>query len=537
MDATKTPQALRDAIDAGRTSIGIELGSTRIKAVLVGEDHAPLAAGTYDWENAYENGWWTYPLAQVEEGMRAAFASLAADVRAKHGTALRTTASIGISGMMHGYLAFDADGALLVPFRTWRNNRTEAASVELTELFGYPIPQRWSIAHLRQAVLDREPHVPRIARLTTLAGYVHGRLTGRNALGVGEASGMFPIDLATKDYDAGRLAKFDALVAPQGYPWKLREILPDVLPAGADAGALTADGARWLDPTGTLAAGIPLCPPEGDAGTGMVATNAVRPRTGNVSAGTSVFAMIVLEKALAKAHPEIDLATTPAGDLVAMVHSSNCTSDYDAWLRLFAEALIALDLRVPKATLYDTLLGLALEGDPDAGGLVSYGYLAGEHLTHFSEGRPLFVRTPDAKFDLRNFMRVQLYASLGALRTGLDILFGEEGVRIDELRGHGGFFKAAKVGQAMMAAATGVPVSVLSTAGEGGAWGAALLASYRVRRADGEGLADFLDRRAFAGLATTVVQPDPLDVAGYDAFLARYRAGLAVERAAVDVLK
>ncbi len=532
----KNIDELKQAIAKGQTSIGIELGSTRIKTVLIDADQNPIASGSFDWENSYVNNIFTYPLEQVWQGLQGSYRQMVENVRMKYGVALRTTASIGISGMMHGYMVFDQAGQLLTPFRTWRNNITEHASTELTALFDYPIPQRWSIAHLYQAILNGEAHVPAIDYMTTLAGYIHWQLTDRKVMGIGEASGMFPIDLATRDFNRKFISLFDQTVAARQFPWRLASILPQVLVSGDAAGSLTAAGAALLDPTGSLQAGIPMCPPEGDAGTGMVATNSVAVRTGNVSAGTSVFAMIVLEKDLSRAYPQIDLVTTPEGNLVAMVHSNNCTSDYDAWINLFGEAVKALGFDVPKGKLYDTLLGLALQGDPDCGGLLSYGYVAGEHITGFEEGRPLFVRKPTSAFNLANFMRTSLFSSLGALHAGLQILLDKEQVQVDEIRGHGGFFKTKTVGQKVMAAATNAPISVLETAGEGGAWGIAILASYMVRKTAGESLSDFLASRVFAGLASDVLPPDPKDVAGFNAFFARYSAGLPIERAAVDHL-
>ncbi|NLN46086.1 MAG: ATPase [Clostridiaceae bacterium] len=525
---------VRNIIERGDTAVGIELGSTRIKAVLVGPDHQPLASGSHDWENSNIDGIWTYGLDEIWSGIQASYANMVRDAETRYGVVIEQIGTIGVSAMMHGYLAFDKAGELLTPFRTWRNNTTGPASEALTGLFGFPIPQRWTVAHLYQAILNGEEHVSRIAHLTTLAGYVHWKLTGEQLLGIGEASGVFPIDQDTMQYNRGMLDQFASLIASYGYDWTLEEILPGIRMAGEPAGNLTPDGARLLDGAGRLRAGISLCPPEGDAGTGMVATNSVSPRTGNVSAGTSVFAMIVLEKALSRAYPEIDLVTTPAGRLVAMVHSNNCTSDYDAWIGLFAEALQALGLEVPKGRLYDTLLEKALEGDPDGGGLLSYGYVSGEHITHFEEGRPLFVRGAGSRLTLANFMRTQLFASLGALRTGLEILFERESVRLDEILGHGGFFKTREVGQRVMAAATRVPVSVMETAGEGGAWGIALLASYRMRKAEGESLQDFLSHKVFAGQQSIRVEPDPRDMSGFDTFMQRYTRGLAIERAAVD---
>ncbi len=528
---------VKDAILNGETSLGIELGSTRIKAVLVDGSYKAIAVGNFDWENQLRDGIWTYPLDLVWKGLQGSFASLKEDVKAKYGVELTKIGSIGISAMMHGYLVFDKDGRQLVPVRTWRKTITGEASKKLTDLFQYNIPQRWSIAHLYQAMLKGEEHVPEIDFMTTLAGYIHWQLTGEKTLGVGEASGMFPIDTATKQFNAEMLDKFQARVAEKGYGWNIRAILPKVQNAGESAGVLTAEGAKLLDPTGALESGIPMCPPEGDAGTGMVATNSVAQRTGNVSAGTSVFAMIVLEHDLKKVHPEIDLVTTPDGSLVGMVHCNNCTSDLNAWVGLFREFAESFGMKVDMNELFSTLYRKALEADKDCGGLLAYNYFSGEHLTGFEEGRPLFVRTPDAKLTLANFMRAHLYTALGALKTGLDILFKEEGVQADEVMGHGGLFKTKGVGQSIMAAAMDVPVTVMETAGEGGAWGIALLAAYMKEKKDGESLGDYLNNRVFAGEKGETLAPDPEDVKGFDAFLARYTEGLAIERAAVDHLK
>lgn len=528
---------VKDAILNGETSLGIELGSTRIKAVLVDGSYKAIAVGNFDWENQLHDGIWTYPLDLVWKGLQGSYASLKEDVKAKYGVELTKIGSIGISAMMHGYLVFDKDGKQLVPFRTWRNTITGEASKKLTELFQYNIPQRWSIAHLYQAMLKGEEHVPEIDFMTTLAGYIHWQLTGEKTLGVGEASGMFPIDTATKQFNAEMLDKFQAKVAEKGYGWNIRAILPKVQNAGEHAGVLTAEGAKLLDPTGALESGIPMCPPEGDAGTGMVATNSVAQRTGNVSAGTSVFAMIVLEHELKKVHSEIDLVTTPDGSLVGMVHCNNCTSDLNAWVGLFKEFAENFGMKVDMNELFGTLYRKALEADKDCGGLLAYNYFSGEHLTGFEEGRPLFVRTPDAKFNLANFMRVHLYTALGALKTGLDILFKEEGVEADEVMGHGGLFKTKGVGQSIMAAAMDVPVTVMETAGEGGAWGIALLAAYMKEKKEGESLGDYLNNRVFAGEKGETLAPDPEDVKGFDVFLARYTEGLAIEHAAVEHLK
>jgi len=528
---------IRKSIDSGNTSIGIELGSTRIKTVLIGEEYTPIASGSYDWENSNINNMWTYSIDDIWKGLQSSYQAMVKSVKDKYGIDIKTAKSIGISAMMHGYMVFDRNADLLMPFRTWRNNYTGQASSELTELFNYPIPQRWSIAHLYQSILGQESHVPDIEYLTTLSGYLHWKLTGRKVMGVGEASGMFPIDLQTKGFNAEMIAKFDKHIGAYNFPWKLENILPDVLVAGEKAGELSLEGAKLLDISGNLVSGIPLCPPEGDAGTGMVATNSIAVRTGNVSAGTSVFAMVVLEKDLSKAYPEIDQVTTPDGNLVAMVHSNNCTSNYDAWIGLFGEAAKALGMDVSKGLLYDTLLGAALKGDPDCGGLLSYGYLSGEHITGFEEGRPLFVCSPSSSFNLNNFMRVNLFTSLGALRTGLNILFEKEGVQVDEIRGHGGFFKTKEVGQKIMAAATNVPISIMETAGEGGAWGIALLAAFMTDKEQGATLDDFLGKKVFAGQLGSRMDPDASDVEGFNVFMIRYTQGLPIERAAVEYLR
>jgi sugar (pentulose or hexulose) kinase len=525
---------MSDTLQQSETVLGIELGSTRIKAVLIDRDHRPVVSGEYAWENRLENGVWTYHLEDVWTGLQACYGRLAANFRAAFGRELTRPGAIGISAMMHGFLIFDGEGRLLTPFRTWRNTMTARAAEALTAEFGFNIPERWSVAHLYQSVLDGAAFVPDIRFMTTLSGYVHFRLTGRRVLGIGDASGMFPIDSAARDFDRRLLDRFDGLTA--GYPWRLGDILPRVLTAGEDAGVLTEEGARLLDPSGALEAGIPLCPPEGDAGTGMAATNSVLPRTGNVSAGTSVFAMVVLEKPLSRVYPQIDLVTTPAGDPVAMSHANNCTSDINAWVSLFGEAAAALGAKADPGELFSVLFGAALQGDADCGGLLTYGYLSGEGITGLEEGRPLFVRTADSRFNLANFMRAQLLSALCALRIGMDILTGPEGISVELLMGHGGFFKTPGVGQELMAAAMEAPVSCLETAGEGGPWGIALLASYRLRRAAGESLGEYLDRRVFAGARGTRAEPKAEAVAGFRTFLRRYRDGLAVERAAVAAL-
>jgi sugar (pentulose or hexulose) kinase len=525
---------VRGTITEGRTALGIEFGSTRIKAVLIGEDNSPLATGGHDWESQFVDRVWTYPLNAVTAGLQAAYASLAVDVRQRYGAELRTVGALGVSAMMHGYLAFDASGGLLVPFRTWRNTVTGPASTQLGELFGHSIPQRWSIAHLYQAILNDEDHVGRIAHLNTLAGYVHWRLTGEQMLGVGDASGMFPIDIATGSYHAAMVHQFDTLVADRGFGWKLGDILPSVRAAGEPAGRLTAAGAALLDPSGTLQPGSVCCPPEGDAGTGMVATNSVAPRTGNVSAGTSIFAMVVLEHDLSRMHPELDLVTTPSGDLVAMVHCNNGASEVNAWVSLFGEFAERLGATADTGTLFESLFTASLDAEPDCGGLLAYNYLSGEHITGLEEGRPLFVRTPDSRFTLANFMRSQLYAALSSLRIGMNVLLQTENVQLDSLFAHGGLFKTKGVAQRYLAAAVDAPVSVGDVAGEGGAWGIALLAGFTRNRTEGQSLADYLGSRVFAGASLETMEPDPADVAGFDAYLQRFSAGLPIERSAIQ---
>ncbi|MBV9392359.1 MAG: FGGY-family carbohydrate kinase, partial [Verrucomicrobia bacterium] len=516
----------REAIDSAKTVLGIEFGSTRIKAVLIGEDHTPIASGSYDWENRYENGIWTYRLEDVWTGLRESYRKLSKEVFNNYNTPLQSIGAIGFSAMMHGYMAFDKNGNLLAPFRTWRNTTTAHAATALAELFQFNIPHRWSIAHLYQAILNKEPHVKDITYLSTLAGYVHWKLTGRKVLGVGDASGMFPIDSQTDDYDAGKVGVFNELLAMENIAWKLPDILPTILVAGDAAGVLTEEGSQLVDPTGKLQPGIPLCPPEGDAGTGMVATNSVAERTGNVSAGTSVFAMIVLEKELSKVHPEIDMVTTPNGKPVAMAHSNNCTTDLNAWVGLFREFVDALGLEISQAKLFEILYKKALTADADGGGLLAYNYFSGEPITHLEEGRPLFVRTPESRFSLPNFMRAHLFSALGTLKIGMDILFEEEKVKIDKVLGHGGFFKTEEVGQKIMAAAMNVPVSVMETAGEGGAWGIALLASYMLRKKENEPLEAYLSNKVFAGDNSTTIAPDQGDVDGFRAFMERYQEGI-----------
>lgn len=524
----------KSIIESGKAILGIELGSTRIKAVLIDPDNTPIAQGNHTWENQLTDGLWTYSVEAIWNGLQACYADLRANVRTQYDTELEQLAAIGISAMMHGYMAFDTHEEILVPFRTWRNTNTGTAAAQLSTLFNYNIPLRWSISHLYQAILNDEAHVSSINFLTTLAGYVHWQLTGQRVLGIGDASGMLPIDPETKDYNADMVEKFDTLIAHQGYDWKLLDILPQVLPAGADAGLLTPEGAKRLDPSGHLNAGIPLCPPEGDAGTGMVATNAVKQRTGNVSAGTSSFSMIVLEKELSRPYEMIDMVTTPDGSLVAMVHCNNCTSDLNAWVNIFREYQQLMGLPVDMDEIYGKLYNHALTGDTDCGGLIAYNYISGEPITGMAEGRPLFVRSAGDKFNLANFMRAHLYASVGVLKIGNDILFNEEKIRVDRITGHGGLFKTPGVGQRVLAAAINSPISVMETAGEGGAWGIALLGSYLVNNADSQSLADFLDKHVFTGDAGIEIAPTPEEVAGFNAYIESYKAALPVEAAAVE---
>ena len=533
----KVQTDIREKIEHGKTFLGIEFGSTRTKMVLIGEDYTPIASGSHDWENRYENGIWTYSLEYIWTSLQDSYQMLTNEIFKNYAITLQNISTIGISAMMHGYLAFSKDEDLLVPFRTWRNTMTEQAAIELTELFQFNIPQRWSIAHLYQAILKREPHIKDINYITTLAGYVHWKLTGQKVSGVGDASGMFPIDSETNNYDARMVGQFNEETKTENFPWKLEDILPKVLVAGDAAGVLSEEGAKLLDPSGNLHAGIPFCPPEGDAGTGMVATNCVAVRRGNVSAGTSIFAMFVLEKALSKVHPEIDMVTTPTGKPVAMVHCNNCTSDLNAWIGLFREFSNALGVKIDQSKLFEMLYQKAFEGDPDCGDLLAYNYFSGEPITHFEEGRPLFVRKPESRFTLANFMRVHLFSALGTLNIGLDILLEQEQVKIDQVLGHGGFFKTKEVGQKIMAAAMDLPVSVMDTASEGGAWGIALLAAYLVQKAEDEPLEAYLSNKVFEGKNSITIAPDQKDIESFEAFMTRYKKGLIIERAAVDALK
>ena len=539
MNASEQVAEIAEKIRAGKTSLGIEFGSTRIKAVLIDDEYRTIASGDYGWASHLEDGLWSYTKEEIWTGLRTAYASMANDVEQAYGEKLTHVGHIGFSAMMHGYLAFDAEGELLVPFRTWQNTNTSAAHEKLSELFQYNIPERWSIAHLYQAVLNGEEHVSKVAYFTTLAGYVHWKLTGRKVLGVGDASGMFPIDPATHTYETAFIEQFDALPEVAAQPWKLADLLPEPLVAGEPAGELTEEGARLLDPTGTLRAGITLAPPEGDAGTGMVATNSVRVRTGNVSAGTSIFAMVVLEHKLKALHPEVDLVTTPAGDLAGMSHANNFTSDLNAWVGLFGQFAAALGSPVDAGTLYGTLFRAAIAEDVDAdcGGLVNYPFRSGEFLAGLPEGRPLFARNPEATMTLGNFMRAQLFSAFSPVKIGMDVMTKDEHVQVDSLVGHGGIFTTPKVAQKILAAAFNTPIKVMSTAAEGGAWGMAVLADYLwhadERRSN---LADYLDGRVFKDAESTTEAPEAGDVVGFEAFFERFTKGLPIEHAAIEAI-
>ena len=525
----------KETIEAGRAILGIEFGSTRIKAVLVDEANVPIAQGSHEWENQLVNGLWTYTTESIWFGLQSCYADLRANVLKKYEVEIEHLAAIGISAMMHGYMAFDKTNKIQVPFRTWRNTNTGAAAAELSSLFKFNIPLRWSISHLYQCILDKEPHVPDITFLTTLAGYVHWKLTGEKVLGIGDASGMIPVDPKTKTYSAEMVSKFNALIAPKKYKWKLEDILPKVLVAGQNAGYLTEEGVRRLDITGHLQPGVPFCPPEGDAGTGMVATNAVKPRTGNVSAGTSSFSMIVLEKDLAKPHEVIDIVTTPDGSPVAMVHCNNCTSDLNAWVGIFKEFQELMGAPVDMNELFTKLYSVALEGDADCGGVMLSNYLSGEPVTGFEKGALVLARTAEDNFSLANLMRSNLYSAMATLKVGLDLMLKEEGVKVDEMYGHGGYFKTKGVGTKVASAAINAPVSVMETASEGGAWGIALLAAYMDKKND-LSLSEFLSDVIFKDAKCEKCEPDAEDVAGFDKYIEKYKKGLAIERAAVEVL-
>ncbi|MGJ0616821.1 xylulokinase [Bifidobacterium pseudocatenulatum] len=523
-----------EKIRAGKTSLGIEFGSTRIKAVLIDDTYTTIAAGDYGWASHLEDGLWSYSQEEIWTGLQTAFAALAEDVENAYGEKLTRVGRIGFSAMMHGYLAFGKDGELLVPFRTWQNTNTSEAHEKLSELFQYNIPERWSIAHLYQAVLNNEEHIGKVDFFTTLAGYVHWKLTGKKVLGVGDASGMFPIDPTTHTYETEFIEKFNAIPEVAAQPWKLADLLPEPLVAGTPAGTLTEEGAKLLDPTGTLQPGITFAPPEGDAGTGMVATNSVRVRTGNVSAGTSIFAMVVLERKLERLHPEVDLVTTPAGDLAGMSHANNFTSDLNAWVGLFGQFAAAIGTPVDAGTLYGTLFRAAIADDVDSncGGLINYPFRSGEFLAGLPEGRPLFARGPEARMSLGNFMRAQLFSAFSPVKIGMDVMTKDEGVAVDSLVGHGGIFTTPKVAQKILAAAFDTPIKVMSTAAEGGAWGMAVLADY-LWHAD-QPLDEFLDARVFADAASTTENPDEGDVAGFEEFFDRFRKGLPIEHVAIE---
>ncbi len=525
----------KELIESGKTAIGIEFGSTRIKGVLIDLKGAVLATGSHTWENSLIDGIWTYGLDEITEGLQDCYAKLAGDVKDKYGVTLTTTGALGISAMMHGIMTFDKAGNLLSPFQTWRNSNTQKAADELTELFGFNIPLRWTIAHLYQCILDDEPYMKDADFVTTLDSYATWKLTGEKNTGVGDASGIFPIDSNTNDYDQGMMDKFEKLIAGKGYPWKAKDILPKVLVAGEKAGTLTEEGAKWLDPSGNLKAGIPVAPSEGDAGTGMVATNSVGPRTGNVSAGTSTFAMIVLEQGLSKLYREIDMVTTPTGLPVAMSHANNGTTHINAWTGLFGEFAKAAGFELDDGKLYETLFKASLDGDKDCGGLLSYGYYSGEGVTHLNEGRPMFAYMPDSKMNLANFMRSHIYTSFGAVKIGTDILFKDEGAKVDRITGHGGIFTTKGVAQKYLAAAMNAPVTVMDTASEGGPWGMAILAAFMI---DGKGkkLEDYLESEIFAELKGSTIEPDKADVEGFEKFIEHYKAALDVEKAAIAAM-
>ena len=525
-----------ELIKSGKAVVGIEFGSTRIKAVLVGEDNSPLASGFHDWQNSLDNGVWTYPLEEVKAGLQDCFATLMKDVKEKFGVELTSAAGFGLSAMMHGYLAFNDKDELLVPFRTWRNTMTGEAAEKLTAELGFNIPQRWSIAHLYQAILNKEPHVKDVAFITTLAGYVHMLLTGKKVIGVGDASGIFPID-DKGGYDRKMTARFDELTKGTAFGRELLSVLPEIIPVGECAGVLTEEGAKLLDPTGTFKAGVPFCPPEGDAQTGMVATNSIVPRTGNVSAGTSIFAMIVLEKALAKVHREIDIVTTPNGDPVAMVHCNNCSTDLDAWVNMFGGLLKAAGNDMPKGKLYDLLYSLAAEGDPDCGNVFSYNYYSGEEITGLTGGKPMLFREPDSRFTINNVMRSLIYSCYATLKIGMDILTGEENVKLDKLYAHGGLFKTPVPTQNILAAALDADVTLMKSAGEGGAWGIALLAAYMARTDKAQSLKDFLADCVFKGSEGSTVSPDIKDAIGLASFMAAYKAAIPTQRVAIEALE
>ncbi len=524
------------AISNGEITLGLELGSTNIKAVLMTDDFNTIASGSYNWENQLVDGIWTYSMDEVWHGIQTSYTQLAADVQSKYHQAITKINAIGISAMMHGYLAFNQNNDLLVPFRTWRNAITGQAADDLTKLFDFNIPQRWSVAHLYQAILNDEAHVKEIDFITTLAGYVTWKLSGEKVLGIGDASGVFPIDSNTKTYDQRMLNQFNDLDQVKKYDWKIDEILPKVLVAGQQAGQLTESGAQLLDLSGNLQAGSVIAPPEGDAGTGMVGTNSVRKRTGNISVGTSAFSMVVLDQELKAVHKDIDMVTTPDGSPVAMVHVNNCSSDINAWVSLFGEFAQRLGIEVNPNKLYGTLFLEATRSDPNAGGLVNYSYLSGENITNMPEGRPLFVRTPNSEFNLPNFMLTQLYAAFAPLEIGMHILTEDEGIKTDVMVAQGGLFKTPVVGQQVLANALNIPITIMQNAGEGGPWGMAVLANF-VKNGNGQSLEDFLDSQVFSDPESMTLSPEPAGVKGYQEFITNYQAALPVEGEAVKTLK
>lgn len=530
-------EKIKQTIESGKAILGIEFGSTRIKAVLIDEHNTPIAQGSHEWENQLVNGLWTYSQEAIWFGLQDCYRDLRENVKKQYGVEIEHLGAIGVSAMMHGYMPFDKEGNQLAAFRTWRNTNTGEAAETLSELFNYNIPLRWSISHLYQAILNDEQHVKDIAFLTTLAGYIHWQLTGEKVIGIGDGSGMIPIDPATKNYNASMMEKFDRLIADRNLGWRLEDILPKVLVAGENAGVLSEEGAKRLDISGNLKGGAPMCPPEGDAGTGMVATNAVKQRTGNVSAGTSSFSMIVLEREISKPYKMIDIVTTPDGSLVAMVHCNNCTSDLNAWVGIFKEYTELLGVPVDMNEIFGRLYNNALNGDPDCGGLVSYNYYSGEPITDMPEGRPLFVRSVANRFNLANFMRANLHAAVACLKIGNDILFDEEKIKVDRITGHGGFFKTPGVGQRILAAALNSPISVMETAGEGGAWGMALLAGYLVNNVNDRNLADYLEMEVFEGNTGSSISPTAEEVEGFDRYIRNYLDALPVEAAAVKAVK
>lgn len=527
---------LKDTISTGDISLGVEFGSTRIKAVLTTAGARVIAQSSYDWENQLTDGIFTYDLNDVWIGLRKCYKNITEHVKQQYNVEITKISSMGFSAMMHGYLVFDKQGELLVPFRTWRNTITGQSADILSKSFNFNVPQRWSIAHLYQSILNKEDHVNNIDFLTTLAGYVHWKVTGKRVIGIGDASGIFPIDETSLDYNKNMMEKFKELAEKDGFNIPLENIFPEVLSTGQTGGTLTDKGALLIDPTGTLQAGIPVCPPEGDAGTGMVATNSITPETGNISAGTSIFAMIVLEKSMSKYYSEIDMVTTPDGHPVAMVHCNTCTSDIDAWVKLFYEFAKQMDKNTDISDVYNMLYQSAINGIYDCGGLTSINYFSGEPVVNIADGAPLFIRKVDSRFNLPNFMRTHIYSSFATVKIGLDLLFNEEQIKIKKLLGHGGLFKVEKVAQQMMASALDTPVEVNSAAGEGGAWGMAILAEYMVRKEQNQSLGQYLDKKIFADTKSSSCFPVKEETEGFNIFLERYKKALLVEGLAVEIM-